>query len=105
MKELKIIRGTYGYDLEFNLVNQENKPIDLTGATVYLRVQKYGVETLHLDKIMTIVNAKEGIVSYRVEKGDFEEVDAFRAELELRWTDRILTSERFLIRVKSDLPE
>lgn len=82
MNRITVKIGTYGYNLEFTLLNYDNSPYNIEGS-VYFKMWKPG-EWINpiLVKECTVVDAAAGICTLPVSAGDLKEIGNFLYEIE-----------------------
>ncbi len=81
-KIIEVIQDDYGYEETFNLQDSAGNAIDITGATVSLKVQAVNDKTaLKFTGGMSIINAAGGVCRYTVASGNFDTVGTFNAEI------------------------
>ena len=79
-----IVQGNYGQQLDFVVVDGQNNPVNLSGATVVLHVQRADDPTntlLTLGGNITVDNAALGTCHYTVAVGDFPSPGKYLGEL------------------------
>lgn len=103
MEKIKIVKGDFGYKLEFYLKNSEGTTIDLTGATVTFKAKRLRKTTLDINQSMTIENATEGHVSYTVQDGNFDMDGRYEAEIEVVITGQAITFAGIFLEVKDSI--
>ena len=80
---MKVAQGDQNYPLNFTLTDQSDTAIDITGATLVLKVQKQHATGLKFTGAMTIVSGPAGTCSYLVQSTDFDEVGEYLGEIEV----------------------
>jgi len=70
---IRVSAGDYGYDLEFLVVDEEGKTVDLSGASIEVVFEKRGEKRASFTKRGTIVDALSGKFKITIEQGDLEE--------------------------------
>lgn len=68
MSVQKVVQGDVGTTLRFNIIDQDKKVVNLTGATVTLYIERPDTK---LTKACTIVGAASGIAQYVSVANDF----------------------------------
>jgi len=104
---IKVIKDDKGYDLNFTLKDNEGVVVNLTGATLLLKVQKPGAAALKFSGSMSIVSAEAGTCKYTVLATNFDTAGDYYAEIEATYGggSQIITFPDIVISVQSDLPK
>ena len=93
--------GDYGFDLEFLVLDDENKPVDLTGASITVVFEKRGETTASITKTGTITNAVAGQFKVTVASGDFSVVgDVYDVKARIQYANERITAKGVLIIVE-----
>lgn len=71
--------------IQFQFLNQEQKPVDITGKEITFRLISYDGSKVLLRKALTIDFALTGIASLYVNAADIEDIDAQKAHYSLEW--------------------
>ena len=101
-----MIKSDKGYDLNFTLQKSDGTALNLTGATLKLKVQEHNASAVKFSGDMVIVVAANGTCKYTVAATDFDEAGKFYGEIEVTYgTSQILTFTDILIEVLSELPK
>jgi hypothetical protein len=104
--EIPVIKGDKAYEINFTLQDFNGVAVNLTGATLKLKVQKPGAAALKFTGDMTIVSAAAGTCKYTVAEGNFDTAGAYDAEIEATFANgQVITYSDIVIKVKSDLPK
>ncbi len=77
-KPLTLHRGVDN-KIQFQFLNQEQKPVDITGKTITCRVLNYTGTQVLLTKALDLDFALTGIASLRLNAADIEDIDAQKA--------------------------
>lgn len=102
---IEVVENDEKYDINFTVKDFEGVVIDLTGATIKLKVAGIGEETLELDGTCSLVVAASGTCKYEVQNGELDTVAIYHAALRVTASGgRIITTKRFDIRVVKALP-
>lgn len=99
--------GNYGYDLQFQIIDDKTKqPVNLSGAiSVKIIIGKLGEDTTKIIGDCTVVDASNGIVSYTVQNGDFdEENEEYDVEFDISFSGEVVTAWGAKIVVFKKLP-
>ena len=103
---IEVIKGDAKYYLNFTLQDEFGDALDLTDATIKLKVQKPGSATLKVNSALSVVSAVAGTCRYLVQATDFDAAAVYNAEIEVTSLNgQILTYPDILIKVQSDLPK
>jgi hypothetical protein len=108
MTEIKVVKSDKGYDLNFTLQKSDGTALDLTGATLLLKVQKYDASAVKFSGSMAITNppGTDGKCKYTVQATDFDVAGKYNGEIEVSYgTSQILTFTDILIEVLEELPK
>lgn len=76
--------------LQFQFLNQEQKPVDLTGRSITFRMISYDGKTVLLQKGLTIQLALTGITVLELNAADVEDIAAQKAYYTLEITEGLL---------------
>lgn len=74
-KNLTVNRGVDNL-IEFAFINQEQKPVDITGKEITCRIINYKGNELLLQKSLVPIYAATGITSLQLTKADIQNIDA-----------------------------
>jgi len=100
-----ITQGDHGYDLLMTLTDADDIPIDLTNATVRLKVQRADAPALKVNGVCAVTDALGGQVSYNIAENDFDTVGEHYAEAEITFANlSVMTVGSFVITVVPQLP-
>jgi len=103
---INVVEGDYGYDLEFKVYDIEDNAVDLTGATVRIKIYEPGASSSKISSIAEVTSATEGECKYTVEEGDFDEAGkVYHVELELDYGNKIVTAKGVTITVVPQAPQ
>ena len=69
--------------LQFQFLNQEQKPVDITGKSIVFRAISYNGSEVLLRKALTLQLPLTGIASLYLNAADIENIDAQRAHYSL----------------------
>jgi hypothetical protein len=83
-------KGTYGQKLKFTVVDENNEPVYLAGASVKLYM-KLGNNTKEFD--CTIEDDVGGIVSYVIQPNDLDVSGEAKMEIEVTFEGQLFVSE------------
>lgn len=73
-KNLKLNKGVDN-KLQFQFLNQEQKPVDITGKEIILRIISYNGEEIILEKLVTLTLALNGLCEVIISYTELENVD------------------------------
>jgi len=105
---LELVEGDYGYDLEFQLTDARDQPVDLSGATeVKLVISKPGAEKALIVAPCVVVDASNGLCKYTVASGDFagQGGETFEVEIEITYPTKVITAKGLVLEIVKELPE
>lgn len=111
MPTLILVRGDKNYYVEFEVLSKKEEPIDLSDSTVRFKAQKYGENTLTIDKPGIILDQTEnkGVCRVKIEEELLTKEGEFSAELEFEWVEpgvvRTITIPGITLKVVKDLPK
>ena len=104
-ESISVVEGDYGYDLEFKVYDAEDNVVDLTGATISIKIYEPGASSSKVSSTAEIVNASQGECKYTVQQGDFDEAGkVYHVELELDYGNKVVTAKGVTITVVSEAP-
>lgn len=83
-KTLTLHRGVDN-QIQFQFLNQDQKPVDITGKEITFRLINYNGREVLLRKALTIDYALTGIASVYLNASDIEKFDAQKAHYSLEW--------------------
>jgi len=91
--------------MPFLLTDANGAPIDISGATLLLKVQEPGATTLKFSGAMTVLNGPLGSCQYIIQPGNFDTVGKFYAEIQITFlSNQIMTISGITISVVPELP-
>ena len=107
MAQLVLVRGDKNFLLEFSVLEADGEIVDLTGASIDFRMQRYGESTLTLDKAGEVTNGTLGLCQVKIEQELVDLSGEFFAELQITWIaeGKVLTVPGISIKVLKDLPK
>lgn len=79
-------QGNTSPAIEAQLLDNDEEPIDLNGATVKFAMRLAGGSSNTVDDFATISNPDDGIVQYPWSDGDTDEVGTYNAEFEVDYS-------------------
>ena len=95
-----LVQNDKGVVLNFNIKDENNLDVDLTGATIRLIWQNdIGKST----KTCEITDAPNGVCRYVIQSGDLATVGKYDCEIEVDFGTTMLTTNRFSFKVRSEL--
>jgi hypothetical protein len=104
-----ITQNDYGYEIPFTLEDGNGNAVNLTGATLVLKVQSAqdpSATNLTLGGSMTIDSPSAGTCHYTVANGDFTNPGAFLTAVTATWSSsEVLTWTGPQLIVQSALPQ
>jgi len=81
-----IVEGDYGYNIQFNVKQNNSDAFDLTDYTVTFKASKYGqcsgTEVNQIDSACTVTSSLAGIATCTLLSSDTETYGRYKAELE-----------------------
>ena len=102
---LNVVEGDYGYDLEFKVYDAEDNVVDLTGATVTIKIYEPGASSSRVSSTAEVTDPTQGECKYTVQEGDFDEAGkVYHVELELDYGNKVITAKGVTITVVSEAP-
>ena len=69
--------------IQFQFLNQEQKPVDITGKTITCRIINYNGTEVLINKALTLELAATGIAALYLNAADLEDIDAQQAHYSL----------------------
>ena len=104
-ESINVVKGDYGYDLEFKVYDAEDNVVDLTGATVSIKIYEPGASSSKISSTAQVTSASQGECKYTVQEGDFDEAGkVYHVELELDYGTKVVTAKGVTITVVSEAP-
>ena len=105
MARLELVRNDYGYPLTFTIKDSQENLVDLTNATVTLKIKKPGQTGLTIDAECTVdPDPTTGVCTYIVQDEVFDTVGRYVGELEIEWTGgKVMTATDLNIDIVPDL--
>lgn len=82
----QIKKGDTSPAIEATVTDQDGDPVDLTGATIYFRMQDISTHDTLFDKEASIVDATEGMVEYNWQSGDTDTPGMYYAEFQIEFS-------------------
>jgi len=105
MKIIEVVKGDYGYDFNFTLLDYEGNDFSLVNNTsVTFKAQHEDSAVADVSGAMTVESETGGEVSYTVADGDFDTIGDWYAEIEVVFSGAVRTFTDVLIRCKPELP-
>lgn len=102
---LNVVQGDSLYNLSFTLQNNAGVAINLTGATLVIKVQKQEATAVKFTGTMNIDTAASGICHYVVQATDFDADGQYYAEIVITFgSGEVLTFPNILIIASPKLP-
>lgn len=83
----QIKKGDTSPAIEATVTDDDGDPLDLTGATVYFRMQEIATHQTVFDKTASIVDATEGIVEYNWDAADTDTTGMFYGEFQIEFSE------------------
>jgi len=104
-----VTQNDFGQSLPYTLQDGSQNPVDLTGATVQIKVQNSQdpTDTLKFTGTLTIDSAAQGTCHYVVASGNFDTPGVFLATITATWgtpATKVQTWPTFQIIVQPSLP-
>jgi len=107
VSELELVQNDYGYDLEFQLKDDEGDAVDLTGNTsIKVFIAELEATTTKVTGTCIPTDEEGGLCKYTVESGDFDEAPkTYEVEVEVTYASKVVTARGLIIEIKTELPE
>lgn len=106
MTNIKVVQSDKLYDLNFTLQDSSGGVVNITGATLLLKVQKEHEPSLKFSGSMAIVSGAAGTCKYTVQTSDFTEAGRYLAEIEVTFgSGQVTTFTDIIITVVPQLPQ
>ena len=102
---IEIVQSDAAYDLNFTLQDYAGNAMNITGATLALKVQKEHATSLKFTGSMSIVSGAAGTCKYTVQSTDFDEAGKYDAEIEVTISTQVVTYTGIKINVRPQLPK
>jgi hypothetical protein len=104
MPQLELVRNDKGYDLQFTILDADENAVNLTNATIKLKVRKWNDTYAKFVGTCTITNAQAGQCKYTVTSTDFNIVGRYKCELEVAWGEsKTMTATDLTVVVEEDI--
>ena len=107
MTQITVLKGDYGYDLNFVLQDTTGVVYDLTTAmSLLFRVQKpNGIEALKFANAMSVVApATAGTCKYTTTSTDFNQTGVYNAEIQVTFAGKVITFDSIEITAIPKIP-
>ena len=102
---INVFKNDKLYSLDFTLQDSEGEALDLTNATLQLKAQRHGSDSLAFTGNMTVLVAASGTCRYTVADGDFDEDGLYYCEIVVTYNSgKVLTFSDFVVQSNSKLP-
>lgn len=98
-----LTRNDYGFDIEFNITNEDNTPYDLTGKDVIFKTKQINSDYVSASGICTITGVTSGVLQYTVQTWDLQTSGVYYSELELQGTSFVQTIQLGKLYIQDDL--
>lgn len=107
VEETVVTQNDYGYDLEFQITDALENPVDLsTVQEIKIFIAEAGKTVAKVVGSCTVINASNGECKYTVQSGDFNEAPkVYEVELELVFPNKVITATGVTIKVRKEKPE
>jgi hypothetical protein len=107
IQPITIVQSDYGYQIPFTLEDGNGTAVNLSGATLALKVQSAQdpSATLALTGSMTIDVAASGTCHYTVASGDFPNPGTFLIQITATYSTEVLSWSGLQIVVVPSLPK
>ena len=104
-KMVEVVKGDYGYNLNFSCVDASGTFIDLTNGSPWFKMGVLNSGVTTLSGACLIDSAVSGTCHLEVGSATFNTAGTFEWELELLYPDKLITTKRNEnIIVKNSLP-
>lgn len=101
---ITVQQNDHGYNLGFTLNDSSGAPVDITGATLALKVQQAGTNSLKFTGNLTIDSGPAGTCHYAVQTTDFDAPGKYYAQIVATIGSVVQTWANILITVQPALP-
>jgi len=88
---INVVTGDSGYNLSFTLQNSDGTAFNLTGATVTIKMQLVGYDTVTTGTL-TVVSAPAGTCTYTVASTDFPADGNYNVQIDCAFTGGALVT-------------
>lgn len=96
--------GDFGDTMQFTLLEDDETPTDITGATaVAMHVRREREEAVFLNVSMTIIDAPTGRVDYTVVSGNFPEAGIFYIQAQVTLPTQVITYNVAILTVQPQI--
>jgi hypothetical protein len=91
---VRLTQNDKGFDIPFQIVDRNNRPVNISSVTVKFIMRKIGAATPKINAECMITEAAEGKCKYTVLQGDLDTPGRYEAELEVTFgADKMLTAK------------
>jgi len=107
MTDIKLVRGDTNYNIEFIIKDAEGSVIDLTNATVVLKMQSYqgGDLVVNLTGEIPMETQTSGVCKFVITDQFQDLTGEFQAEIQITYSGgKVITAPNISIKVIPDLP-
>lgn len=106
MPSITLVKGDANYILEFTVTDANGDNVDITGASVIFKMQKYNQSTLTLNKAGSVTNGTLGYCQILIGTELVNKSGRYRCELEIEWSyGMLLTAPEINCTILKDLPK
>lgn len=101
--EVTLTKGDKGFDLTFNVKDDDDAAVNLSGSTIKFKMEKPGDSTSQIDGSCVITDASGGVCTYTIGATDLSTVGTYNGELEISFSaDHIVTVRNIVVIVKGE---
>ena len=97
-------RNEYGFSISFEVLQDNDLVLDLTGKTVKFKVKEINSITNKVNSVCSITNATSGLCQYTVASVDFNVSGVYDGELEITSGSNEISFKLGRFRILDDLP-
>lgn len=97
-------RNEHGFKISFELLNENNSVVDITGKTIKFKVKQVNTTTNKVSGLCNITDATNGKCEYEVVDVDFDTNGIFDSEIELVDSTSELSVKLGRFKINEDLP-
>lgn len=105
LTQIGFVQNNYGFDLGFQLKDNEDVVVDLTGATLKFIAQLDADYPTKMEGTMALVDAVNGKCRYTVAQNDFPTAGTWQAQVQVTYVSgEVITFDGIVLTVAPALP-
>ena len=102
---INLVKGDYGFNIGFTVKDDDGDVVDLTSSTVKFKVGRPGVveSDLVINGTCVVDDAENGICHFTPTSGLLDTAGVFRGELQIDYSNKIISDRTFQVIIRGDL--